>query len=413
VALALPACGTVRAAAAQWPVAADHASPVWVGRLQLTDFRNYRSVETEVDRRPVVLTGPNGAGKTNLLEALSFLAPGRGLRQAKLGEVDRRRPVPEIFGGTGKWGVAAMICGEHGGTEIGTGPDPEVVEHERERRLVKINGVFASGQSALAERVSVIWLTPQMDRLFLDGASARRRFLDRLAYGFDPDHAGRLTRYERALHERSQVLRQGSANWDTIWLAAIEQQIAEVGIAVAAVRHDLVQGLAQAAARGVGPFPQAALALDGTIDAWLEEMPALAAEDAFRDRLATDRVRDSETGRAQCGPHRSDLVVTHLGKNLLAAQCSTGEQKALLISIVLAHVRLQIDGRGCTPILLLDEVAAHLDAARRSALFDAVLSLDVQAWLTGTEAALFAELGRRAQFFCVREATIAAAAADH
>ena len=411
--LALPVLGAVRAVAAQWPASAGHASALWVERLQLTDFRNYRWAETDVDRRPVVLTGPNGAGKTNLLEALSFLAPGRGLRQARLAEIDRRRPIPEIVGGSGTWGVAATICGEHGSIEVGTGPDPGV-EHGRERRLVKINGAFASGQSALAERLSVIWLTPQMDRLFLDGASARRRFLDRLAYGFDPDHAGRLARYERALYERSQLLRQaGPANWDTTWLAAIEQQIAEAGVAVAAARRELAQGLGRAAARGVGPFPQAGLALDGIVDAWLEEMPALAAEDRFRKRLADDRVRDGETGGAQCGPHRSDLVVTHLGKNLPAAQCSTGEQKALLISIVLAQVRLLIDSRGSAPILLLDEVAAHLDGARRSALFDAVLSLDVQAWLTGTDPALFAELGRRAQFFCVRDATIAATAADH
>jgi DNA replication and repair protein RecF len=411
VVLALPAHGTVPAVTARRPAVAEPAAAVWVGRLQLTDFRNYRSVETEVGRRPVVLTGPNGAGKTNLLEALSFLAPGRGLRQAKLGEVDRRRSMPVIVGSAGKWGVAATICSEHGSVEIGTGPDPHG-EHGRERRLVKVNGAFVSGQSALAERLSVIWLTPQMDRLFLDGASARRRFLDRLVYCFDPDHAGRLAHYERALHERSQLLRQtGPANWDTTWLAAIEEQIAEAGVAVAAARRELVHALGRAAARGVGPFPQVGLALDGMVDARLEEMPALAAEDAFRERLAADRVRDGETGGAQCGPHRSDLVVTHLGKKLPASQCSTGEQKVLLISIVLAHVRLQIDSRGRAPILLLDEVAAHLDAARRSALFDAVLSLDVQAWLTGTDAALFTELGRRAQFFCVREATIAAA--DH
>lgn len=391
---------------------AETPTIVWLGRLMLTDFRNYRSAGIEPDRRPVVLTGPNGAGKTNLLEAISFLAPGRGLRQAKLDEVDRRRSVPETGSRAGLWGVAATICRDDGITEIGTGRAPEGLDQGRERRLVKINGAFASGQSALADQLSTIWLTPQMDRLFLDGAAARRRFLDRLVYGFDPDHAGRLTRYEQALHERSQLLRQsGPASWDTIWLTAIEQQIAETGVAVAAARRELVQRLGQAVARGVGPFPQADLALDGVADGWLEEMPALAAEDAFRNRLAADRVRDSETGGAQCGPHRSDLVVTHLGKGLPAAQCSTGEQKTLLISIVLAHARLQIDSRGMAPILLLDEVAAHLDAVRRSALFEAVLALDLQAWLTGTDAALFAELGPRAQFYRVREATIAAA--DH
>lgn len=394
-------------------MAADSPSTVWVGRLLLTDYRNYRAAEVAVDRRPVVLTGPNGAGKTNLLEAISFLAPGRGLRQAKLDEADRQRPAPDIDGRAGRWGVAATIYRSDGAAEIGTGPDPDATDQGRERRLVKINGAFAPGQSTLAEYLSVIWLTPQMDRLFTDGAGARRRLLDRLVYGFDPDHAARLARYERALHERSQLLRQaGPASWDTAWLAAIEQQIAETGVAVAAARRELVQRLGHAVARGIGPFPQAGVALHGVADGWLEAMPALAAEDAFRDRLAADRLRDSETGGAQCGPHRSDLVVTHLGKGLPAAQCSTGEQKALLISIVLAHARLQIDSRGRAPVLLLDEVAAHLDAARRSALFDAVRVLDLQTWLTGTDAALFAELRPHAQFFRVREAMITAAA-DH
>jgi DNA replication and repair protein RecF len=375
----------------------------------LTEFRNYRSAVIDTDRRPVVLTGPNGAGKTNLLEAISFLTPGRGLRQAKLEEVGRRSTQDPRHRASA-WGVAGMVCCDDGITEIGTGRDPAVSDDGRERRLVKINGAFAAGQAALADHLGTVWLTPQMDRLFLEGAAGRRRFLDRLVYGFDADHAGRLTRYEQALHERSQLLRQGSpASWDAIWLAAIEQQIAEIGIAIAAARRELVQRLTGTVAHGVGPFPKAGVAVDGTVDDWLTAMPALAAEDAFRARLAADRARDSETGGAQCGPHRSDLAVSHLGKGLPAAQCSTGEQKALLISIVLAHARLQIESRGRAPILLLDEVAAHLDATRRTALFEEVLALDLQAWLTGTDAALFAEFGSRVQFFRVREATISAA----
>jgi DNA replication and repair protein RecF len=411
VVLALRTQDSVRSAAPRQPLAAEAATAVWLGRLVLTDYRNYRTATVEADRRPVVLTGPNGAGKTNLLEAISFLGPGRGLRQAKLEEVDRRS-AQDLGHHTGVWGVAAAVCRDDGVTEIGTGRDPDVPDQGRERRLVKINGAFASGQSALADHLSTIWLTPQMDRLFPDSAGGRRRFLDRLVYGFDPDHAARLARYEHALHERSQLLRQnGPASWDAAWLAAVEQQIAETGVAVAAARRELVQRLADSVAHGVGPFPKAGLALEGAVDGWLEAMPALAAEDAFRERLAADRGRDGETGGAQCGPHRSDVVVTHLGKGLPAAQCSTGEQKALLISVVLAHARLQIESRGRAPILLLDEVAAHLDAVRRSALFEEVLALDLQAWLTGTDAALFAELGPRAQFFRVREATITAA--DH
>jgi len=382
----------------------------WFGRLVLTDFRNYGHAELVADRRPVVLSGPNGAGKTNLLEAISFLAPGRGLRQARLGEVDRR--VTGV-GTAGSWGVAAALNRPDGAIDLGTGRDPEQpVDSGRERRLVKINGVLAGGQSHLADHLALVWLTPQMDRLFLDGAAGRRRFLDRLIYGFDPGHARRLARYEHALQERSQLLRRGlpggglPGGADGSWLAGLEQQMAENGVAIAAARHESVVRLCQAVALGVGPFPRATLALDGTIENWLKQMPALAVEDGFRRQLAADRARDAETGGAQCGPHRADLTVTHLGKGLPAAQCSTGEQKALLISIVLAHARLLTESRGCAPILLLDEVAAHLDAGRRSALFEEILALDLQAWLTGTEAELFAELGERAQFFGVRDAAI-------
>ncbi len=386
------------------PAVAPGQSALWLGWLALTDFRNYGHGALAADRRPVVLTGPNGAGKTNLLEAISFLVPGRGLRQARLSEVDR------VVGGEcgGAWGVASTVCRGDDSVEIGTGRDAGLAaDAGRERRLVKINGAFVGGPSALAEHLAVIWLTPQMDRLFLDSAGARRRFLDRLVYGFDPDHAGRLARYEHALQERSQLLRQnGPAGWDAAWLGALEQQIAEGGVAIAAARREMIERLGQAVARGVGPFPQAALALDGAVEAWLGEMPALGVEDRFRDRLAADRPRDAESGGAHCGTHRSDLRVTHLARGLPAAQCSTGEQKALLISIVLAEARVQIDSRGVAPILLLDEVVAHLDAGRRTALFEEILALDLQAWLTGTEMALFAELGGRAQFFGVRDAVV-------
>ena len=397
---------TARRAAPRPAVAQAAGAAVWLGRLALTDFRNYARVEVDVDSRPVVLTGPNGAGKTNLLEAISFLVPGRGLRQARLGEVDRI--VAAAAGPQAAWGVAATVHRPDGSVDVGTGRDPDMPAGQgRERRLVKVNGAFVAGPSALADALAVIWLTPQMDRLFLDGASARRRFIDRLVFGFDPEHARRLARYEHALQERSQVLRQGGPDGgDPAWLGALEQQIAEGGVAIAAARRELVERLDQAVACATGPFPQATLAIDGIVEAWLAWMPALAAEDAFCRRLAEDRARDAEAGGAQCGPHRSDLRVTHLAKGMPAADCSTGEQKALLLSIVLAQVRLQAASPGRGPVLLLDEVAAHLDAARRAALFDELLTLDVQAWLTGTDAALFAELGERAQFFRVREATI-------
>jgi DNA replication and repair protein RecF len=388
-------------------IAGAAGAAAWLARLTLTDFRNYARAEIAVDRRPVVLTGPNGAGKTNLLEAISFLVPGRGLRQARLGDADRIVPVA-ADAGRSAWGIAATVQGRDGAVDVGTGRDPaSAADLARERRLVKINGALVAGPAVLADVLGVIWLTPLMDRLFLDGASARRRFLDRLVFGIDSEHARRLARYEHVVQERSQLLRQnGAGGSDTAWLAVLEQQIAEGGIAIAAARRELVARLGQAVAGGVGPFPRAALATDGVVDAWLAAMPALAAEDVFRQRLADDRARDAETGGAQCGPHRSDLRVTHLAKGMPAAACSTGEQKALLISIVLAQARLQAENAGCAPVLLLDEVAAHLDAVRRAALFHEILALDAQAWLTGTDAALFSELAARAQFFRVREATI-------
>lgn len=388
----------IAAEALAWSPAANAHGPLWVERLVLVNFRNYPRAEIATDRRPVVLSGPNGAGKTNLLEAVSFLVPGRGLRQARLGEVDRS-------GGGGAWGVAAVIGRPDGMIDLGTGRDPDQPRDSgRERRLVKINGALAGGAGALADYLAIVWLTPQMDRLFLDGSGARRRFLDRLLAGFDPEHPRRLARYEHVLQERSHLLRQGGA--DASWLTGLEQQIAEHGIAIAAARLDLVARLREATALGIGPFPQAGLTIEGAAEAWLEQMPALAAEDALRRQLEADRAVDGEAGGARCGPHRSDLVVAHLGKGLPAAQSSTGEQKALLISIVLAYARMLTETRGYAPILLLDEVAAHLDAGRRSALFEEILALDLQAWMTGTDAALFADLGDSAQFLGVRDAVI-------
>jgi DNA replication and repair protein RecF len=386
-------------------LAVEENESVWLGRLALTDFRNYARAEIEVDQRPVVLTGPNGAGKTNLLEAISFLVPGRGLRQARLGEVERVHPAKDI---TAAWGVAATINRQDGAVEIGTGRDPgAVTANGRERRLVKVNGALVGGPSALAELLAVIWLTPQMDRLFLDGASARRRFLDRLVYAFDPDHAKRLAQYEHALQERAQLLRErGVAGSDAAWLAALEQQIAERGVAIAAARRWLVDRLGRSLADTAGPFPRASLAIDGAVESWLDQGPALAAEDALRQRLQESRGRDAEAGGTLWGPHRSDLAVTHLATGLPAASCSTGEQKALLISVLLAHARLQVASRGAAPLLLLDEVAAHLDGTRRSALYAELLALGVQAWLTGTDEALFGEFGSRAQLFHVRNAVI-------
>ncbi len=378
-------------------------------RLQLSNFRCYGSLRLDVDQRPVVLTGPNGAGKTNLLEALSFLVPGRGLRRARLGDASRHKnadqPAPLL-----PWAVAAVVETAAGALDVGTGYAP-VVEADGEtraaRRTVRIDGSDASGQAALGEHLSAMWLTPDMDRLFSDGAGARRRFLDRLVFGFDPAHSGRLTAYDRALRERTRQLRDGGpggAPVDSAWLDAVEETIAGRGIAIAAARADLVRRLDVACGAGIGPFPAARMALPGAVEDWLSDMPALEAEDRFRAGLAASRPRDRDAGGAQLGPHRADLVVTHRERGVPAAGCSTGEQKALLISIVLSAARLQTLERGQAPLLLMDEVGAHLDAPRRAALFDEIIAMGTQAWMTGTEHDQFAPLGDAAQFFEVETA---------
>src|SRR3984893_7859972 len=374
---------------------------VGVTRLVLTNFRDYRLARLTLGTEPVVLTGPNGAGKTNLLEALSFLAPGRGLRGAKLTEIDRRPgsgcEAPDL-----RWAIAAVVATQHGTLRVGTGRDSAA----NERRVVRIDGEPARRQAALGERLGVVWLTPLMDRLFLEGPSGRRRFLDRLVFGVDPAHASRVNAYEQALRERSRILRDGPA--DPAWLAALEEVMAEQGVAVAAGRRETVQRLDRACAEAEGPFPRARLMLLGTVEGWLDVMPALAAEAEFASALAGNRQSDAQTGGARIRPHRSDLAVELAEKGIAAEFASTGEQKALLISIVLAHSTLQRAIRGEPPLLLLDEIAAHLDAGRRAALFEALLRLESQVWLTGTDQALFAPLRYQAQFLSANDGALAA-----
>jgi DNA replication and repair protein RecF len=386
---------------------ARHAGPgcaLALRQLDLTDFRNYVALRLELAPRPVVLTGPNGAGKTNLLEAVSYLGPGRGLRRAALPAVARHGSAG------GRWAVAARLVTPAGPVRLGTG----ISEAPGRRRAIHVDGEAARGQMALAEHVNVIWLTPEMDRLFQDGAAGRRRFLDRMVYGFDPEHASRVAAYEQAVRGRARLLRDGVA--DAAWLAAQEDVIADKGVAIAAARRDAVARLAAAIAEDAEaasalPFPRAGLALDGEVEGWLGDGPALAAEDRLRAALAASRRDDAASGTTAHGPHRSDLRVRHLGKDRPADQCSTGEQKALLIGIVLAHARLQALARGAPPVLLLDEVAAHLDADRRAALYDRLVQLGAQAWLTGTDAALFEAIAPNAQFFAVDNATVSPAGA--
>lgn len=371
-------CGAVVTA----PVATPRAR---LSRLVVTDFRSYARAELALDGRPVVLMGENGAGKTNLLEAVSLLSPGRGLRGVPYAEIARDA-------GAGGWAVAATLETQDGPVRIGTGIEPGV-ESARSRQ-VRIDGEQA-GPSALAELVSLVWLTPAMDRLFVEAAGERRRFLDRLVMGFDPAHGTRAGAYDRALRERNRLLADDV--FDDAWLAGLEGQMAEHGVALAAARVETLARLRGALdAAQEGPFPRALVSIEGTLEAAISDAAAVDVEDAFRARLREMRGRDAAAGRALDGPHRSDLLVRHAAKDREARACSTGEQKALLIGMVLANARL-LAAMGRPPLLLLDEIAAHLDEERRAALFDEIVGLNLQAFMTGTDPSLFESLGGRAQ----------------
>lgn len=354
-------------------------APVSIDRLSLTDFRSHADAVISAGPSFVVLTGENGAGKTNILEAISMLAPGRGLRGAALGEMARRH-------GPGGFGVSARL----GDVELGTG----ALATAPERRVVRINGATASA-TALGDWLSLVWLTPAQDRLFSESAGARRRFLDRLVLALDPAHAHDATRYEAAMRQRNRLLTDERPDAD--WLAALETAMVTHGAAIAARRGALVSALARRLAETPpGPFARAGLALDGF------------APESFAHDLRTGRARDAAAGRTLAGPHRHDLTVTHLDKVIAAASSSTGEQKALLIGIVLTHADLVAERTGRRPILLLDEVAAHLDPARRAALFDRLAAKGGQVWLTGTETSPFDAISPSATWLTVADGRVSA-----
>ncbi len=369
------------------------ARPLAVARLSLQDFRNYTRLALDTGREPVVLHGPNGAGKTNLLEALSLLAPGRGLRQARLLDLDRR--------GGGGWSMAALVEGRFGPVDIRTGREPD-----SDRRSLLLDGQAARSTQGLAEALSLIWLTPAMDRLFVEGAGERRRFLDRLVLAVDPEHARRVALYERTLRERSAVLRGGQP--DPTWLGALERRAAESGVAIAAARSQLLAGLEAVLARQSLPFPRPRLRLADETATHLDRAPAVEVEQALAARLAAGRGLDTQAGGASVGPHRADLEAADRDSGEAARLASTGRQKAYLISIVLAEAALRRALHDDLPVLLLDEVAAHLDEARRRALFEVLDDLGCQFWLTGTDRSIFAPLTGRARLFNVCEATLTA-----
>ncbi|MEJ0063036.1 MAG: DNA replication/repair protein RecF [Alphaproteobacteria bacterium] len=360
-------------------------------RLVLTAFRSYPALKMECAPEPVVLAGPNGGGKTNILEAISLLAPGRGLRRAALADL-QCRAVDE------PWAVVAEIKSPLGFTTLATGLDPEAAG-SIPRRLVRADGKPAKSQAVLSEQLSMLWITPELDRILAEGQSARRKFLDRLVFGFDPAHAGRVTRYERAVRERLRVLHDGPQ--EPAWLNALEDEIAKSGIAIAAARLQMTENLNRQMEDVTGAFPAAVLRLEGMAEQELEQNSALVAEEVMRARLAAARSADRQSGVSSIGPHRSDLRVVHRPKNLPSELCSTGEQKALLVTVMLCHAQLLRHWRGIAPLLLLDDIAAHLDEMRRAALYDWLLATGCQFWISGTDRDLFAPLDGKAQFFHV------------
>jgi DNA replication and repair protein RecF len=369
----------------------------FIARLMLSNFRSYHAAALDLSGAgAVVLTGPNGAGKTNLIEAISFLAPGRGLRRATLEDV-------AFSEGDGSWAVSAETEGMLGLATLGTGVEPPASEDAASTRLCRIDREPVPSASAFADHLRLIWLIPAMDQLFNGPASDRRRFFDRLVLAVDAQHSSRVSALERSLRSRNRLLEENIN--DTHWLDAIERETAELAVAVAAARAETAARLAtelEAEEQTQSPFPAATLALDGILEHMLADHTAAQVEDRYRALLAECRARDAAAGRTLEGPHRTDLAVRFAAKDIAAADASTGEQKALLIRLVLAHSGLVKDMAGMAPVLLLDEVVAHLDPNRRAALYDELSALGAQVWMTGADPALFDEIAGRAQFFEVR-----------
>ena len=367
-------------------------------RLGLNHFRNYRSASVETRRDLVVLVGPNGAGKTNCLEAISFLSPGRGLRRATLDDV-------ADIQGDGSWAVSAEVEGEVGLATLGTGIDPprDGVSGPRRNR---IDREPVTSAAMFGDHLRMVWLTPAMDGLFMGAASERRRFFDRLVLAIDSDHSSRVSALERSLRSRNRLLE--NRDFDSHWCDAIERETAELAVAVAAQRGQTLQRLsAMLDARGrSSAFPSALIALDGWMENALLEETAIAVEDRYRDILRHSRAKDAAAGRTTDGPHTTDLEVVYAPKTMPAKDASTGEQKALLIGLILAHATLVAEMTGITPLLLLDEIVAHLDPDRRRALFDELSALGAQVWMTGADPAAFADVSASADIFRVESGSV-------
>lgn len=376
-----------------------------VKRLTLTDFRNYPTLRIETEISPIIITGENGSGKTNILEAISFLTPGRGLRSSKLADIKRIQEDNEQYPilGENAWSVAAKIIKNDEEYDIGTALQSIIREdnndelHKFDRRIVKINQQKITQQNELGKYISAIWITPQMDRLFLGGTQPRRSFLDRLVYAFDIEHAKRTSDFEHLYRQWLQLIKSG--NRDNHWLRSLETDMATLGVAIAAARREQIARLntfIQTEPDDI--FPDVRLELDGTIEKMLDDKPAIQVEDFYMENLAKQRKNVLYNDYVD-GVNRSDFKVFLKKKNMPADLCSTGEQKALLISIILAQTKCQILNKGFSPVLLLDEVTTHLDDKKRDALLQKIYDLQLQAWITSTEKQNFNVLKNNAQFF--------------
>src|SRR5246500_882021 len=369
-----------------------------IHRLTLTHFRNYRAATLETRGDVVALVGPNGAGKTNCIEAISFLSPGRGLRRATLEDVADNQ-------GDGSWAVSAEVEGALGLATLGTGIEPPRSDASVTRRC-RIDREPVGSAAAFGDHLRMVWLTPAMDGLFMGAASERRRFFDRLVLAIDSEHSARVSALDRSLRSRHRLLEV--RNYDDHWCDAIERETAELAVAVAAMRGQTALKLAaMLRARGeTSAFPSAEIMLDGWMENALMSEPATAVEDRYREILRESRARDAIAGRTLDGPHLTDLQVVYAPKNMPARDASTGEQKALLIGLVLAHARLVSEMTGIIPLLLLDEVVAHLDPSRRASLFDELAGLGAQVWMTGADPAAFADIGPSGEIFAVEAGRI-------
>ncbi len=390
----------------------DSAIKSGVKRLTLADFRNYAYLRINTDLNPVVITGENGSGKTNILEAISFLTPGRGLRSARLADVKRIAPclVPDDYiADKTAWAVSSIVCNNNEDYEIGTGIESSFRESNDEtrsfdRRVVKIDGQKITSQSDLGKYISAIWLTPQMDRMFRGGSQPRRSFLDRLVYAFDIEHAKRTANFEHLYREWFQLIKSGRS--DGHWLSSLEENMASVGVAIAAARRELIARLNTFILHEPDDvFPNVELSLEGTIEQMLDSKPAIDVEDYYIGLLQKQR-KNVLYSEYVDGINRTDFKVLYKKKRMPAELCSTGEQKSLLVGIIMAQTKCQTLDKGFAPVLLLDEVAAHLDDAKREALLSKIRELNVQAWITATDPTLFASMRGFAQFLEVKNNTV-------